>query len=51
MFIGSALFIIFFGLSFWILFFVMGFVGLWAQWGAVEMIKAKFSNREFDEEI
>lgn len=51
MFIGSAIFIILLGLAFWPLMFVMGFVGLWAQWGAVEMVKAKFSKRGFDEEI
>jgi len=51
MFIGSALFIIFFGLAFWPLIFVMGFVGVWANWGAMEMAKAKFAKRGFDEEV
>jgi hypothetical protein len=51
MFVGSALFILFFGLAFWPLIFVMGFIGLWAQWSAVEMIKAKFAKKGFDEEV
>ena len=51
MFIGSALFICFFSLAFWPLLFVMGFVGVWAHWGAMEMAKAKFAKRGFDEEV
>ena len=51
MFVGSALFICFFGLAFWVLIFVMSFVGLWANWGAIEMAKAKFAKKGFDEEV
>jgi hypothetical protein len=29
----------------------MGFVGVWAHWGAMEMAKAKFAKRGFDEEV
>ena len=30
---------------FWVLLFLGGFVGLWVQWGAIEITKAQFSKR------
>ncbi len=49
--IGAAIFLIFLGMSFWILFFLMGFVGLWAHWGLMSMIKAKFAKRGIEEKV
>ena len=51
MFIGFAIFIILLGLAFWVLIFALGFCGIWAHWGAMEMIKAKLAQRGFDEEV
>ncbi len=48
---GFTLFLTFFFLAFWVLIFVMGFVGLWATWGGIEMAKAKFAKKGFDEEV
>jgi hypothetical protein len=50
MLIGAALFLIFFGLAFWVLIFVMSFVGVWASWGGVAMAKAKFAKKGLDNE-
>ena len=50
MFIGFILFFAFFFMAFWLLVFVMGFVGLWATWG-IEMAKAKFAKKGFDEQV
>ncbi len=50
MFIGFALFIIFLGLAFWVLIFAMGFCGLWANWGAIAMLKAKFAKKGYEAE-
>ncbi|MCB9189756.1 MAG: hypothetical protein H6599_10820 [Flavobacteriales bacterium] len=51
MFLGFVLFFCFFFMAFWILVFVMGFVGLWATWGGIEMAKAKFAKKGFDEQV
>jgi len=48
---GVTLFLIFFGMAFWILIFLMGFVGLWAHWGAMSMLKAKLAERGFKEKV
>lgn len=50
MLIGSAIFLIFFGLAFWVLTFVMSFVGVWATWGAIAMVKAKFAKKGLENE-
>ena len=49
MFFGSALFLCFFGLAFWVLLFVMGFVGVWSHWGIMAMLKAKMAKRGYPE--
>ncbi len=46
MFIGSFIFLIFLVGAFWILFFLFGIVGGWAQMSAVSMLKEKFSKKE-----
>jgi len=51
MILGLTLFLVFFFLAFWVLVFLMGFVGLWATWGGIEMTKAKFAKKGFDEEV
>ncbi|MFT5602355.1 MAG: hypothetical protein ACI9N1_002608 [Flavobacteriales bacterium] len=48
---GVILFLCFFFMAFWVLIFVMGFVGLWATWGGIEMAKAKFAKKGFDEKV
>ena len=48
---GVAIFLIFFGMAFWVLLFLMGFVGLWAHWGAMSMLKAKMAERGFKEKV
>ncbi len=48
--IGTLIFLIFFFLAFWVLIFVMSFVGVWAGWGTMDMIKAKFSKKGLDNE-
>lgn len=48
---GTVLFLSFLFLAFWVLIFLLGFVGLWATWGGIEMAKAKFAKRGFDEEV
>ena len=45
MILGTAVFLFFFGMAFWVLLFLGGFVGLWVQWGAIEITKAQFSKR------
>lgn len=50
MLIGTAIFLVFFGLAFWVLIFVMSFVGVWASWGGIAMIKAKFAKEGLDNE-
>ncbi|MCT4581922.1 MAG: hypothetical protein N4A35_10925 [Flavobacteriales bacterium] len=50
MLIGTAIFLIFFGLAFWVLIFVMSFVGVWASWGGIAMAKAKFAKKGLDDE-
>jgi hypothetical protein len=51
MFVGFILFFCFFFMAFWPLLFVMGFVGYWATAGGLEMAKAKFAKKGFDEKI
>jgi len=50
MYVGTALFLIFLSLAFWVLIFLMSFVGVWAGWGAVAMTKAKFAKKGLDNE-
>ncbi len=50
MYIGLAIFLIFMALAFWVLTFLMSFVGAWATWGAIAMVKAKFSKKGLDNE-
>ena len=33
-------------MAFWVLIFLMGFVGLWAHWGAMSMLKAKWPKED-----
>ena len=49
--IGVVIFLLFFGMAFWILFFLMGFVGLWAHWSLISMIKAFLAKKGFEEEV
>ena len=51
MYLGLAIFLIFFGMAFWVLLFLMGFIGLWAHWGVMSMIKAKLAKRGFTEKV
>ena len=48
--IGSILFIVFFALAFWVLIFLMSFVGVWAGWGGIAMAQAKFAKKGLDNE-
>ncbi len=50
MYIGLALFLIFLSLAFWVLTFLLSFVGVWAGWGIIAMTKAKFSKKGLDNE-
>ena len=43
--LGTAIFLFFFGMAFWVLLFLGGFVGLWVQWGVIEITKAQLSKR------
>ena len=38
--LGTAVFLFFFGMAFWVLLFLGGFVGLWVQWGVIEITKS-----------
>jgi hypothetical protein len=51
MIIGFILFFTFFFMAFWLLIFVMGFVGFWATAGGIEMAKAKFAKKGFNEKV
>ena len=42
--LGTAVFLFFFGMAFWVLLFLGGFVGLWVQWGVVKL-QAQLSKR------
>ena len=46
MFIGSLIFLIFLVGAFWVLFFLFGIVGAWAQMSAVSMMKEKISKKK-----
>tara|TARA_B100000780_G_C20671180_1_gene267132 strand:+ start:279 stop:434 length:156 start_codon:yes stop_codon:yes gene_type:complete len=43
--IGTAIFLFFFGMAFWVLLFLSGFIGLWVHWGVIEITKAQLSKR------
>ncbi|CAI8164204.1 MAG: hypothetical protein ISQ99_07190 [Flavobacteriales bacterium] len=43
--IGTAIFLFFFGMAFWVLLFLGGFIGLWVQWGVIDITKAQLSKR------
>ena len=43
--IGTAIFLFFFGMAFWVLLFLSGFIGLWVQRGIIEITKAQLSKR------
>ena len=43
--LGTTLFFIFFGMAFWILLFLSGFIGLWVHWGLVAITKAQLAKR------
>lgn len=43
--LGSVLFLTFFGMAFWILLFLSGFIGLWVQWGLIDITKAQLAKR------
>ncbi len=49
--IGSAIFLCFFGMAFWILLFLSGFVGLWVQWGLIDILKAQLAKRGIIENV
>jgi hypothetical protein len=51
MFFGFILFFAFLFMAFWPLIFTMGYVGFWATMGGVEMAKAKFAKKGFDEQV
>ena len=40
-----AIFLFFFGMAFWILLFLSGFVGLWVHWGLIAIVKANLAKR------
>ena len=43
--IGTAIFLFFFGMAFWVLLFLGGFIGLLVQWGLIDITKAQLSKR------
>ena len=43
--IGTAIFLFFFGMAFWVLLFLSGFIGLWVHWGLVAITKAQLAKR------
>jgi hypothetical protein len=43
--LGTAVFLFFFGMAFWVLLFLGGFIGLWVQLGVIEITKAQLSKR------
>lgn len=43
--LGVTIFLIFFGMAFWLLLFLMGFAGLWAHWGLLSIVKANLAKR------
>jgi len=43
--LGFAIFLFFFGMAFWILLFLSGFIGLWVHWGIIDIIKANLAKR------
>ena len=43
--LGTAIFLFFFGMAFWVLLFLGGFIGLWVQWGVIDITKALLSKR------
>ena len=43
--LGFAIFLIFFGMAFWVLLFLSGFIGLWVNWGIVDIVKANLAKR------
>ena len=49
--IGIAIFLFFFGMDFWILLFLSGFIGLWVHWGIVSIMKAQLAKRGFKEKV
>jgi hypothetical protein len=46
MFIGSLIFLILLVGAFWVLLFLFGIVGAWAQMSAVSMMKEKISKKK-----
>ena len=43
--IGVAIFLFFFGMAFWVLLFLFGFIGVWVNWGLIENTKAQLAKR------
>ena len=43
--IGVAIFLFFFGMAFWVLLFLFGFIGVWVNWGLIEITKAQLAKR------
>ena len=49
--IGTAIFLFFFGMAFWVLLFLGGFIGLWVLWGVIDITKAQLSKRGIIKEV
>ena len=49
--IGVIIFLIFFGMAFWILLFLGGFIGLWVNWGIMDIMKAQLAKRGLIKEV
>tara|TARA_B100000963_G_C22534022_1_gene628893 strand:- start:112 stop:267 length:156 start_codon:yes stop_codon:yes gene_type:complete len=49
--IGFAIFLFFFGMAFWVLLFLSGFIGLWVNWGMISIMKAQLAKRGFSEKV
>ena len=43
--LGVAIFLFFFGMAFWVLLFLFGFIGAWVNWGLIDITKAQLARR------
>ena len=43
--LGVAIFLIFFGMAFWVLLLLFSFIGAWVNWGLIDITKAQLAKR------
>ena len=43
--LGVAIFLFFFGMAFWVLLFLFGFIGAWVNWVLIDITKAQLAKR------